>query len=103
MRESEKGARHWAVAFIGAAGGRGRGGSTAASAWKRETGEEGGGPGAVVGGRHQPVADGRGWAEPSRGGQALMCRPQLQCRPLNLIRVQIQTNSKHLNFQLPQK
>jgi hypothetical protein len=43
MGESEKGARRWAVAFIGAAGGRGRGGSTAASAWKRETGGEGGG------------------------------------------------------------
>jgi hypothetical protein len=56
MRESEKGARHWAVAFIGAAGGRGRGGSTAASAWKRETGEEGGG--AWRGGR---------WPAPARG------------------------------------
>jgi hypothetical protein len=74
MGESEKGARHWAVAFLGVAGGRGRGGSTAASAWKRETVGEGG-PGAVVGGRHQPVADGRGWAVPSRGGQVLMCRP----------------------------
>jgi hypothetical protein len=52
----------------------------------RERQAERGGPGAVVGGRHLPVADGRGQAAHtcglalSRGGRALTSRPRLQCR-----------------------
>jgi hypothetical protein len=39
----------------------------------------------------------------SRGGWALMSGPSYSASGLNLIRIQIQTDSNHLNFQPPQK
>jgi hypothetical protein len=56
----------WWLLSTRKATGEGEGGFGAASAWKRETGGEKGGPGAVNGGRHRPVADGHGSAAHAR-------------------------------------
>jgi hypothetical protein len=100
-----KGARHRAAAFICAAGGRGRrGGSGVATAWKRETGGEGGASDAVDG-QHRPMVDNRGRVAhtrgvvPSRGGRAVMSGPHLQFQAaINLLQNHIQTDSNYSNF-----
>jgi hypothetical protein len=68
--ESEKGAWHQEAAFIGVMSGKGRRGGPGWRLCGIERRAERGGPGAVVGGWHRPVADGRGWVARLRVGEA---------------------------------